>query len=141
MDRETLRGARERLLADATLLFAPLINRGYRVNGRGLRPRMSVNWEGEYRVSVDFWPTVEDRYEDWDDSTRFDLGGAAGLDREEEGETVRYWKPFTLYVARPYAVALTTLQQDVREVARVVESWSRSTLLTEGARKVIGRRD
>jgi hypothetical protein len=64
----------------------------------------------------------------------FELSGAAAVTREENGEIVRYWKPYLLYVSRPYDVAVRTLATDVIAVAEIIEGWSEETIVVTGKR-------
>jgi hypothetical protein len=63
------------------------------------------------------------------------------VDREENGELVRYWLPHTFYTQRPYADTLATLREDLAALAEIIDDWSEELVLRTGSRNVVrGRR-
>jgi tetratricopeptide (TPR) repeat protein len=84
--------------AEASAAFARLADRGFRLPEQtGFYPRVRAEREEPWFLGIDFWMTLDEqgKYRTaWRRDTPFELGGAAAITREENGEVVRYWKPY-----------------------------------------------
>jgi hypothetical protein len=129
---------------EAGQAFARLAERGYRpVERTGRYPRVRAERDGRLLLGIDFWMCLDERGRyrtEWSRLAPFELGGAAAIIREENTELIQYWKPYVLYDARPYEVALRSLAADVIVVAEAIEAWTEETIVGTGKRVQVRRR-
>lgn len=128
---------------DASQAFARLYDRGFQITEpSGPYPRITVVRRELWSMAIDFWMSLDERgkYQtQWRHDVPFELGGSASIRRNEGSHLVSYWKKYLAYDDRPYNVALQTLEEDVANVANVLENWDEATILDSGER-VVARR-
>jgi hypothetical protein len=143
MNPEEMLAACGEVRAEAISAFACLAARGFRLaEHAGFYPRVRADREGTWFLGIDFWMTLDERGQyrtEWKRQTPFELSGIASITRQEGAELIRYRKPHVLYAARPYDLALQTLEADLTSVAQVIESWSDETIIGTGERGTIRR--
>jgi hypothetical protein len=138
MNPEAFSSACSLVRTEASVAFARLADRGFRLPEQtGFYPRVRAEREEPWPHGIDFWMALDERGQyrtEWSRDAPFELGGAAGITRQEGAELIRYWKPYVLYSSRPYDVALRTLEADVIVVAEIIEGWSEAAIVGTGKR-------
>jgi hypothetical protein len=144
MTPEVFVAAQAAVSTDTKSAFAGLVQRGFKlVQTTGFYPRMlahqaaAISAGARREIGIDFWMSLAEGggyRSEWTRDAPFDLGGYKTITCMERGELIRYWKPHSLYVARPYEVSIRTLGADLLLVAATLETWSDEVVLTTGKR-------
>ena len=144
MTPEVFAVAQTAVRADTEAVFGTLAKQGFSlVPVPGFYPRVRaersvhVHGLGHRALAIDFWMSLAEGggyHAEWSRDAPFDLGGCATITRTEGAELIRYWKPYTLYSARPFNDAIGTLGTDLKVVADALESWSDNLVVSTGQR-------